>query len=90
MIFPFTAFVLATEGEMKIGRDSYLRLFLVHEKEANGVGFEWQRELFQPDNCLRTSVGYLLWEGRGESSSYCQCFDAVTQAPLPAGATCEF
>jgi hypothetical protein len=83
MVFPFVAFRLATNGEMQIGNESHLRLFLVQEVGADGVGFEWRRELFQPDNCLRTSVGYLMWEGESEGVSYCQCFDPVTNAFLP-------
>ena len=89
MVFPFVAFKLATNGEMQIGNESYLRLFLVQETEANGVGFEWRREAFQVDNCLRTSLGYLMWEGESEGASYCQCFDPVTNDPLPVeGSAC--
>ena len=82
MAFPFVAFTLATNGELKIGSESYLRLFLVQEVEASGVGFEWRRELFQPDNCLRTSVGFLMWEGQSEGVSFCQCFDPATNEVL--------
>jgi hypothetical protein len=89
MAFPFAAFTLATNGEMLIGGERYLRLFLVQEVEANGVGIEWRRGLFQPGNCLRTSVAFLMWEGESEGLSYCQCFDPVTNAPLPvAGSAC--
>lgn len=89
MVFPFVAFTLATKGELRLGGESHLRIFLVQEAEANGVGFEWRRELFQPDDCLRTSVGYLMWEGESEGVTYCQCFDPTTNAPLPVeGAAC--
>ena len=83
MAFPFVAFTLATNGELRIGNESYLRLFLVQETGANGVGFEWRRGLFQPEACLQTSVAYLMWEGESEGVTYCQCFDPVTQAALP-------
>ena len=85
MAFPFIAFTLATNGELRLGNESYLRLFLVQEAEANGVGFEWRRELFQPDDCLRTSVNFLMWEGESERVSYCQCFDPATNEALPVG-----
>ena len=89
MVFPFVAFRLATNGEMRLGDERYLRLFLVQEAEANGVGIEWRRGLFQPGDCLRTSVAFLMWQGDSEGVSYCQCFDPVTQAPLPvAGNAC--
>ena len=89
MAFPFVAFTLATNGELKIGSESYLRLFLVQEAEANGIGVEWRRELFQPDNCLRTSVSFLMWEGESEGVTFCQCFDPVTNEALPvAGGAC--
>lgn len=83
MAFPFVAFTLATNGEMRIGGESYLRLFLVQEIDANGVGFEWRREALSAESCLRTSVGYLMWEGDSEGVSYCQCFDPVTNEALP-------
>ena len=83
MAFPFVAFTLATNGELTVGSESYLRLFLVQEVDANGVGFEWRREAIQTENCLRTSVGYLMWEGESEGVSYCQCFDPITNEVLP-------
>jgi hypothetical protein len=83
MAFPFVAFTLATNGEMRIGNERHLRLFLVQEAEANGIGIEWRRSLFQPGNCLRTSVAFLMWEGESEGVSYCQCFDPATNEPLP-------
>jgi hypothetical protein len=89
MALPFVAFTLATNEEMRLGDERYLRLFLVQEAEANGVGIEWRRGLFQPADCLRTSVAFLLWEGESEGLGYCQCFDPATNAPLPvAGSAC--
>jgi hypothetical protein len=90
MAFPFVAFTLATKGELQLGGESHLRFFMVQETGANGVGIEWQRELFQPDSCRRTSIAYLMWEGEGEGVSYCQCFDVATGDPLPVtGSICS-
>jgi hypothetical protein len=86
MAFPFVAFRLATNGQVQIGDESHLRLFLVQETDANGLGVEWRRQLFQPDNCLRTSVGFLMWEGDSEGVTYCQCYDPATDAPLGGAA----
>lgn len=83
MVFPFVAFTLATNGQLQLGNERYLRIFLVQETEANGVGVEWRRGLFQPNDCLRTSIAFLMWEGNSEGVSYCQCYDPVTNEALP-------
>jgi hypothetical protein len=78
--FPFVAFRLATRGQMRLGSDEqrYLRLFLVQERDAEGVGIEWVRPAREPYNCSNGTVTYLFWEGEGENIRYCQCFDAVS------------
>lgn len=89
--FPVVAFFLATQGEIQIGDSSSgLRLFLLQEDDNQGLGFQWTR-LYDGSNlesavCSQTSLRYFLWEGdaAGQSSDYCQCFDAETQAPLPS------
>ena len=89
MAFPTFAFLLATREELQFGEDprSHLRLFLVQEEESSGLGIEWVRNARNLNNCARTSIRYLLWEGssRGENVSFCQCYDPVTDAPLPVG-----
>ena len=85
MAFPVVAFALATQEQISIGSADgrHLRLFLLQEDDASGVGFEWSRRA-GPD-CLQTSIGYLLWEGdeTDPGTSYCQCIDPQSNILQP-------
>jgi hypothetical protein len=85
MLFPFTAFILATRGEIQSGSapGTHVRIFLLQESEEKGVGLEWSRSAKQEERCYRSRVFYFLWEGEAENVTYCQCFDAVTGEGLP-------
>ncbi len=87
MIFPTFAFFLATNGQVQLGDEArrHVRFFLVQEETSGGVGMEWVRGVWQADNCTRTTIHYFLWEGNnsGQNVSFCQCYDPVTDAPLP-------
>lgn len=86
MAFPVLAFTLAGCGELRWGdaAGSHVRLFLLQEPDAEGVGVEWTRPYRPQPACTRTSVTYILWEGRSENTSYCQCFDENNGTALPA------
>lgn len=83
--FPTFAFFLAMRGQVQIGNEDgrYVRIFLLQEPDAEGIGIERQRPLREPPGCRQTTVSYLMWVGEGERVSFCQCFDPTTQAPLP-------
>jgi hypothetical protein len=85
MSFPTFAFLLATRGQIQIGNNDgrYVRVFLLQEPEAEGIGVEQQRLLREPVGCRRTSVRYFMWAGEGQNVSFCGCFDPSTGAPLP-------
>ena len=87
MCFPTFAFTLAMREQIQVGSNprTHLRIFLVLEEDADGIGVEWARPLLGND-CTQTSVIYLLWEGNGsdQNVSFCQCFDP-NGAPLPVG-----
>mgnify|MGYP001029469301 CR=1 FL=1 len=87
MAFPTFAFFLATRGEVQFGDDphSHMRFFMIQEEELGGIGIEWVRDARRVENCSRTSISYILWEGNGrnQNTSFCQCYDPVTDAPLP-------
>ena len=88
MSFPILAFSLADKEQLRLGEN--IRIFLVQEADAEGVGLEWTRPSRQQADCTWTTVNYFLWEGRGENTRYCQCFDGRTGQPLPpAAATCK-
>lgn len=86
MAFPVVAFLLATQQQIQLGGTDgrHLRLFLLQEADAGGIGVEWSRSA--GDNCLKTSIGYLLWDGdeNGSAISYCRCLDPVTGLLAPA------
>ncbi len=71
MSFPILAFSLAGKGELRFGED--VRLFMVQEEGAEGVGLEWTRPFSPKPSCTRTTVTYLMWEGVAENTTYCQC-----------------
>ena len=75
MAFPVVAAVLATQGEINLGRQSarHARLFLVQERDHEGVGLEWSRPA--TDTCRQGCITYLMWQGQGENSRYCTCVD---------------
>ena len=87
MAFPTFAFFLSTNGEIQLGEDpqSHVRFFMVQEESSSGVGVEWVRGARESENCTRTSLVYFLWEGdsAGQNTTFCQCYDPVTNAPLP-------
>jgi hypothetical protein len=85
MAFPIFAFTLAGRGEMMFGEPagSHVRLFLLQEPDAEGVGVEWTRPYRSQPACTRTSVTYLMWEGRSQNTNYCQCINETNGAALP-------
>ena len=86
MAFPIFAFTLAGRGELTFGEaaGNHVRLFLLREPDAEGVGVEWTRPYRPQPACTQTSVTYIMWEGRNENTRYCQCFDEKSGAALPA------
>lgn len=76
MLFPIFAVMLASSEQIQIGEapGSHLRIFLVQEEEARGVGVEWARPS-AVEGCAETRLVYLLWRGRGENVRFCSCFD---------------
>lgn len=78
MTIPILAFVLAARGEIMLGNDmgSNVRLFMVTESELQGIGIQRVTKSSY-ESCYRTSVRYVLWEGRniGLNTDFCTCFD---------------
>lgn len=77
MLFPVVAVVLATQKQIVVGRDQgrQLRLFLLEEREQEGVGIEWTRPVETGgERCLQTRLTYLMWVGEGENVTFCRCF----------------
>ena len=83
---PALAFIIATRGQIDLGNQEsqYLRLFLLHENDAEGLGVEWTRPFSSQPLCRQTNVHYLLWRGQPQNSSYCQCVNVATETQHPA------
>lgn len=81
MIFPLFSLILVIRGEIMVGseQDSHLRIFMVNAEDQNGVAVEWSRRINDNEDCLRTDVNFLLWEGSdsGLDVAYCSCFDSL-------------
>ncbi|MCA9936021.1 MAG: hypothetical protein H6662_10030 [Ardenticatenaceae bacterium] len=76
---PFFAVLVASRGEVHLRN---ARVFLVQERDLQGVGIDWQRPLppslnLSPSStCTKTNVTYLMWEGQAENTAYCSCDDS--------------
>ncbi|HSG18935.1 MAG TPA: hypothetical protein VLE70_21755 [Anaerolineae bacterium] len=93
MSLPILAFFLAARGELMIGDDqaSNIRLFMVNEDEATGIGFQRVTKAnSEQDGCFHTSVNYLLWKGQdsGLNIDFCACHDPDT-GYADSSRTCE-
>jgi hypothetical protein len=77
MLAPIVAVVLAARGQIQVGEGPrrYVRLFLVQEEEAQGVGLEWVRPADGQTSCSDGSLRYFTWEGEGQNADFCQCYD---------------
>lgn len=85
---PFLMFFLAARGELKVGSQpgTEIRVFLLQEVDAEGIGWEWSRpRSFDDRQCTQTSVRYMMWAGEPENVTFCQCQNASGEA-LPVSA----
>lgn len=79
MAFPVVAVVLATQKQIEVGGDAgrQVRVFLLQEREREGLGIEWTRPAAGPEGeggCRETRLVYLMWVGEGENVTYCRCY----------------
>lgn len=91
MLLPAFAFLLAARGQLQVGSSpqNQVRFFMLQQPDAEGIGVEWTRPIRQQDNCSRTSVRYLLWEGEGESVATCRCYMNGGEVIAADEAICE-
>jgi hypothetical protein len=98
MSLPLLTVVLVRQGQIQVGRpeSSQVRLFLLQERQVEGVGLEWSRPRRQEPGCRQTSVIYFMWRGQGENVRFVTCPAAVNPAVpgtgpagfVPAGIVC--
>lgn len=79
---PFFAFSLAARKQFEFGDPAatYLRIFIIQERDAEGVGVELSRPFAPNSGCQQTDVRYFMWSGSGEDVTFCQCLDAQGRA----------
>ena len=94
MSFPIIAFVLATRGELGVGdaNESGFRLFLLKDADLQGIGIERRRRIDPENNCLKSTLNYILWEGKNDNLdiTFCQCFEKDTGFADPSQACQPF
>ncbi len=78
MSLPVFFVVMAMVGEFRftalgVPTQDVVRIWLVKEPNERGFGFSVPRVVSKTEHELyvQTNVSYLLWEGVGESISYC-------------------
>jgi hypothetical protein len=90
MAFPVVAVVVATQGEIQLGEERagrHLRLFLVQERDHQGLGLDWSTPA--EHMCRQGRIIYLMWQGQGENSRYCTCFDASGSVVSSSPGDCD-
>jgi hypothetical protein len=77
---PMIAFTLAARQQIQVGpaEGNHVRLFLIQERDAEGIGLETRRSAGHDANCMQASVRYLMWAGTPENVTYCQCIDTAS------------
>lgn len=88
---PLLAFILAANSELRLGDQdgAHIRLFLLQESDAQGVGAEWTSPFTDRSGCANSHVRYLLWEGTGINADYCRCVDQETGEIQTTGLKCQ-
>ncbi len=90
VLFPALAVILASNQQITLGSDPQrrVRIFLVQEPEARGVGLEWARPAGDAPGCSETRLIYLMWRGDGPGARFCSCFDGAGQFTDSAPGRC--
>lgn len=80
LLFPCVAIVLIAQGEIAIQLGNIpgqnFRVWLIQDATERGLGIASPSVHTDEDAnvCLQTETNFLLWMGKGESTSYCECF----------------
>jgi hypothetical protein len=80
LLLPCALFTLATQGQITISQGGLpgqeIRVWLIMEVEQRGLGISSTSTHGSDPNalCLQTNVSYLLWSGRENPNTYCDCY----------------
>jgi hypothetical protein len=82
LLTPCFLFVMATQGEIAVNLGSApgqdLRIWLIMEADERGFGVSRPTTASGNDAnhlCVQTDVRYLLWAGKAEPVTYCDCYE---------------
>jgi hypothetical protein len=75
MSLPLLSIVLAMRGQIQLGGEerTQIRIFLLQQRDVEGVGVEWSRPLRRQPGCRQTTVTYFMWRGQGENARFTTC-----------------
>lgn len=84
MSIPLLSFTLAMRNQVQMGSSTgtHMRLFLIQERESEGIGLETARKVSQAPTCLETNVRYFMWLGTPENVQFCHCVDSTSGETL--------
>lgn len=80
LLVPCGLFYFAVQQEVTIPLGSLpgqeLRVWLVMEPRTRGIGISSGQVTMETDSelCVQTATTYLLWAGRPENATYCECY----------------
>jgi hypothetical protein len=80
LLFPCLAIALISQGEIAVQLGNVpgqsFRIWLIQDATERGIGLV--RPSVHTDAktnvCLQTDTSFLLWMGKGEPASYCECY----------------
>ena len=95
ILSPCILIALAVQGEISISTgeapDQRLRVWVIMEAAQRGVGISNAsvRPSADGQTCVQTDTSFLLWQGRGEPVSYCECYqhEDGSKEWIPVGTT---
>jgi hypothetical protein len=86
LMIPCFCAVLAINQEFVIPTgslpDQHVRIWLIMEAQSRGIGISSGSVASQEDLrvCVTTSNSFVMWAGRGEAVSFCECFERDAQS----------
>jgi len=97
ILLPCILITLAVQGEINISTgdapDQRLRIWLIMESAQRGIGIS-NVSIHEQDNgqtCLQTDTRFILWQGKADPVSYCECYqhEAGSEDWIPVEMTSE-
>ncbi|MDK3161491.1 hypothetical protein QPK87_33800 [Kamptonema cortianum] len=91
LMIPCVLLLLATNREISIPQGGLpgqeIRIWLIMEADQRGLGVSSTSVISRGENevCMTTAMNFLLWAGREDPLSYCECFErsGTDQAWIP-------